>query len=161
MISFWIDLWDVQFFNDSLLWRDEISNACKNWEKMLGKDIEWTKVFACIKKIKKLKEDDFKQRFVIEFLWQTQFWRIWEWSRTISNVLYWSPLPAGQIMFQDGGVVPMTETNAQSNRNPIKYSCLKWHQSGSERLLVQVKRWNAGTQWNTLLSTTTGFHTAL
>ena len=54
--------------NDILLKRAEISNACKNWEKMLGKDIEWTKVFACIKKIKKLKEDDFKQRFVIEFL---------------------------------------------------------------------------------------------
>ena len=54
--------------NDILLKRAEISNACKNGEKMLGKDIEWTKVFACIKKIKKLKEDDFKQRFVIEFL---------------------------------------------------------------------------------------------
>ena len=38
------------FFNDILLGRAEISNTCKTWGKMLGKDIEWTKVFAGIKK---------------------------------------------------------------------------------------------------------------
>ena len=29
---------------------DIILNACKNWEEKLGKDIDWTKVFAGIKK---------------------------------------------------------------------------------------------------------------
>ena len=58
-------------FKDILLGRAEISNACKNWEKMLGKDIEWTKVFAGVKKkkLEKLHEDGFKQRiFLLEFL---------------------------------------------------------------------------------------------
>ena len=38
-----------------MLGRAEISNACKNWGKMLGKGIEWTKVFAGIKKIREIK----------------------------------------------------------------------------------------------------------
>ena len=33
---------------------DIILNACKNWEEKLGKDIDWTKVFAGIKKKEKL-----------------------------------------------------------------------------------------------------------
>ena len=48
---------------------------------MLGKDTEWTKVFAGLKKLEKLNWNGFKQRLVTEFLWQTQFWRIWELSR--------------------------------------------------------------------------------
>ena len=49
MILFWILLWGVHiFFTDILLGRAEISNACKNWGKMMGKDIEWTKVFVGI-----------------------------------------------------------------------------------------------------------------
>ena len=35
----------------SCLEKLEFSNACKNWGKMLGKDIEWTEVFAVLKKI--------------------------------------------------------------------------------------------------------------
>ena len=38
-----------KFFDDILLWKAEISNACKHLEEMLGKDIKWTKVFAGIK----------------------------------------------------------------------------------------------------------------
>ena len=41
------------FFDDILLGKAEISNACKHLEKMLGKDTEWTKVFAGIKKNQK------------------------------------------------------------------------------------------------------------
>ena len=39
-------------FNDILFGRAEISNACKNWENRQGKDIEWSKGFAGIKKIR-------------------------------------------------------------------------------------------------------------
>ena len=38
-----------------MLGKAEISNACKNWEKMLRRDNEWTKVSAGIKKIKEIK----------------------------------------------------------------------------------------------------------
>ena len=51
-----------KLFNDSLLGKAEISNACKNWEKMLGKDTEWTKVFAGIKKITEIKFRWFKTK---------------------------------------------------------------------------------------------------
>ena len=40
-------------FNDILFGRAEISNECKSWGKMLGRDIEQTKVFAGVKKIQR------------------------------------------------------------------------------------------------------------
>ena len=43
------------FFSDILLGRAEISNACKNWEKMPEKDIKWTKDFVGIKTNREIK----------------------------------------------------------------------------------------------------------
>ena len=48
--------------------KKKCSNACKKWEKMQGKDIERTKVFAGIKKIREIKLRWFKTKICYRIL---------------------------------------------------------------------------------------------
>ena len=42
-------------FYDILINKTETSNACKNWEKLLGKDIDWPKIFSKANRIEETK----------------------------------------------------------------------------------------------------------
>ena len=81
----------LKFIHDILLGKVEISNACKNWKKkMIGKDIEWTTFLQVLKKMKKIKVRWFQTKiFFIECLWETHFWRSWEWLRTMYAIFAW------------------------------------------------------------------------
>ena len=91
-MSFWIHLWGAQNF---LMIKAEMEKLkflmhAKNWEKKcLERTLNRQKFLQVLKKLEKLDWDGFKQRFITEFLWQTQFWRIWEWSRTMYPIFVW------------------------------------------------------------------------
>ena len=65
---YWHSPKGCKIFYEKLLSETEVSNACKNWEKLLKKEINWTQIFTLIHKTKEIKLKWFQMKICYRVL---------------------------------------------------------------------------------------------